>query len=36
MDGIWWVFAVNLVIWTGLVWWLWRLQRTLDRMENGS
>jgi CcmD family protein len=36
MTDIMWVFGVNLVIWTGLVIWLWRLQRSLDRLEKKS
>ncbi len=36
MTDIMWVFGVNLVIWTGLVVWLWRLQRSLDRLEKKS
>ena len=35
MTDIMWVFGVNLVIWTGLVIWLWRLQRSLDRFRSG-
>lgn len=36
MSDIGWVFAVNLVIWTGLVGWLWSLQRRLDRLEKDT
>ena len=36
MTDIMWVFGVNLVIWTGLVIWLWRVQRSLDRLEKKS
>ena len=33
MGGPGWVVAVNLVIWTGLVLWLLRLDRRVGRLE---
>lgn len=34
MADIVWVFAVNMVIWSGLIAWLWRLHRSVNRLEN--
>lgn len=33
MGGPVWVTAVNLVIWSGLVWYLYRIDRRLDELE---
>ncbi len=33
MGGPIWVTAVNLVIWSGLVWYLYRIDRRLDELE---
>lgn len=33
MGGPLWITATNLVIWTGLVVWIWRLDRRLDELE---
>ena len=36
MGGPAWVTAVNLVIWTGLVLWLFRLDRRIGELERES
>lgn len=36
MGGPVWITAVNLVIWTGLVVWLLRLDRRIAELERGS
>lgn len=35
-GGIGWVVAVNLIVWTGLFLYLLRLQRRLDRLDEGT
>jgi CcmD family protein len=36
MGGPTWVIAVNLIIWTGLVLWLFRLDRKIRDLERES
>ena len=36
MGGPLWITAVNLVIWTGLVLWIFRLDRKLRDLEKSS
>jgi CcmD family protein len=36
MGGPAWVIAVNLIIWTGLVLWLFRLDRKIGELERKS
>jgi CcmD family protein len=36
MGGPLWITAVNVVIWTGLVLWIYRLDRRISEMERAS
>jgi CcmD family protein len=35
-GGLWWLAAVNLIIWTGLFLYLLRIERKIEDREKGS